>query len=278
MFRPIFTTLMLALPAVFMLFFRPRPGADVDHRRIRRLRAALWIATAACIGAYFGLRALSAAGALDWWKSIPRLFTWSDSPDEIAWVLFFPLWFALAMPLLAAVRPSATSPYPDSARRVAALAPRALARPVRARHWLFGWAIWAAAVVAVAVALASGRDAVLAALLVPLGAMPVALGPLTVRMTLREPEPLDPAGSQDLLDSYARHREAKAWGLFWLQTALTAIASLLPAAVAWQWPLGLAFAIGGSLVGLLGAAFGVHMGVQRMRIRERLDELEGRPQ
>lgn len=278
MLRALFTTFMLALPALFMLWFRPQPGAAVDRARVRRLRALLWLATAAGLGIYFGLRAMRAAGWLDWWKQIPRLFTWSDGPDEIAWLLFFPLWFAIAMPLLAAVRPSSTSPYPETATRSASLRPRTLSRPIRRAHWLAGWTIWAASAVAVGVALGSGRGAALAAVLIPLGVLPVALGPLAVRMALREPEPLDSGGSEELAGSYARHREAKAWGLFWLLTALTALGSLLPAAVAWRLPLGLAFAVGGSLVGLFGAAFGVHMGLQRMRIRERLDELERRPQ
>ena len=70
---------------------------------------------------------------------------------------------------------------------------------------------------------------------------------------------------------------ARAWGFYWLDIAMVFLFSAMPLAAVWA-PvtgpaLGAVGGIGGSLVGLGGAFFGIRMGVQRMRIKEHLEEL-----
>ena len=108
-FQVAFTLVMLLTPAIFMLFYRPRSGTDIDHGRVRKLTRLLWGWTAVALGVYGALLALRASGVTEGWD-LPRWMTFGKQPDELAWFMFFPLWFCLAMRLLAAVRPESASP------------------------------------------------------------------------------------------------------------------------------------------------------------------------
>ncbi|MHC4341349.1 MAG: hypothetical protein ACYSX0_14205 [Planctomycetota bacterium] len=275
------TPFFLVLPAIASLFVRPRQGVELDLARVRRLRIRLWAWTGISVLAFALLRMGRAAGWFEWWNDLPRYMTWGKTPDEILWVAFFPLWFLLFMPLLTAVRPEAAGPFPtDSKRRSAALSARK-PLPVPRGAWLSGWALWGAAVAAVIVRLSGVGDgaglapASLAFLAV--APLPILSGQLTAPMLLREPEPLDECGSEELLDAYARYRRGRAWGMFWLMWVMTvfftAVGALAALEILSQGALGWIGGVGGSLIGLLGAAFGVHSGIKRMRIKARLDEL-----
>ncbi|MHC4930853.1 MAG: hypothetical protein ACYTGV_01505 [Planctomycetota bacterium] len=271
----------LLLPAAASLFVRPRPGASLDLARVRRLRKRLWIWTGVSVVAFALLRFGRTAGWFEWWLDLPRYMTWGKAPDEICWVLFFPLWFAVFMPLLVAVRPEAASPYPTGgSQRSAALSARE-PLPVPRWAWLSGWALWGAAAAAVFVHLSGGGDgagwAPASLVLLAAAPLPILCGQLTAPMLLREPEPLDAHGSRELIDAYARYRRSRAWGMFWLMWSMTvvfaAVAVLAVFEVLSQGALGWMGGVGGSLIGIFGAAFGVRSSILRMRIKARLDEI-----
>ncbi len=79
------------------------------------------------------------------------------------------------------------------------------------------------------------------------------------------------------VDAYAAYRSARAWGMYWFMAVMTTLFSALAVAMVWSpmsgSTLGIVGGTGGSLVGIAGAAFGVTMGNQRMKIRRLLDEL-----
>ena len=114
-------------------------------------------------------------------------------------------------------------------------------------------------------------------LMLALAVMDLALAPLLLRVLLREPEPMDAAGSASLVDAYAAHRTARVWGMFWLIAVMATLLSGFAVVSVWSpmsgGTLGIVGGIVGSVVGIAGAAFGVTMGNQRMKIRRLLDEL-----
>lgn len=105
--------------------------------------------------------------------------------------------------------------------------------------------------------------------------------PSSIRRTLTEPEPLDGAGSPELRDLYRRQRDRRALGLYWGGALiLPGCMGLLLALPLW-WPAGgatwgLVGGIAGTLLGLAGAAFGVHTSLERARIQRVRARLEGR--
>ncbi|HZM01272.1 MAG TPA: hypothetical protein VFD43_13580, partial [Planctomycetota bacterium] len=99
-------------------------------------------------------------------------------------------------------------------------------------------------------------------------------GPLAVRGSQLEPEPLDARGSPELQAAYAAQRRFRAWGFYafgLLGTLLFAAISVLmvyePRAA------GLAGGILGSAFGLAGGVFGTCASVHRARINRLLHEL-----
>jgi uncharacterized membrane protein len=275
-FRIPFTLAMLVFPLAFTLFFRPRPESDLG--RVRRRRRNLCLATVAALGIYGLLLAGRFTGSLAFWRELPRMMTWSDFPDEIGWVLFFPLWFAFAMPLFAALRPESASPWPEGApARSAALVVRT-DPAIPARHWVVAWAVWGAALaVLLAWGETSGRILFTATIFLAGGAFPLALSMLVLPRMRHEPEPLDPAGSDELLAAYARLREDRTRAMFWLAVLMSALFTAMALAVCF-FPsrgglLGVIGGVGGTLVGIGGAVVGVRMGQRRMEIRRLLDRL-----
>ncbi len=289
LFLTLFTVFMLLVPAGVSLLIRPSPGAQVDREEIRRRRLQLWFGTALSLAVVVAVRLAVNAGWLDGWGRLPRWITWSERPDQLLWLLFFPLWFGLFVRLVFAVRPDAVSPFPEPrsgpVQRTASLQSRRGESPVRAGHWALVWAGWGIAVLMLLLGVWNGLPAgvsehlppMLVLLMLGLAPLPLVIGPWVIRMLLLEPEPLDDGGSADLREAYARHRQTKAWGFYWLDVAMVFLFSAMPLAAVWA-PvtgpaLGAVGGIGGSLVGLGGAFFGVRMGVQRMRIKEHLEEL-----
>ena len=141
LFHLIFTVFMLLVPVGASLFLQPRPGADVDLAEIRRRRTQLWFGTALCLAMVAAVRVAVTAGWLDVWGRLPRWITWSERPDHLLWMLFFPLWFGLFLRLFFAVRPDTTTPYAEPrdgpVQRTASLRSRRGQSSVRAGHWAF---------------------------------------------------------------------------------------------------------------------------------------------
>lgn len=226
-----------------------------------------------------------------------------ESPDGLmrsfaraTWVLFFPLWFLVAMPAVRAKNPAWGAAIhgtttASGTTRTASLVNRARENPVGPVAW--GFAVAVAAFMFALIA-ARGRDPFSADeagrtqharwlwILLVYGA--VALSNLivtafSVRRMHAEPEPLDPSGSQELQDLYRAHRVRKIRGLFWmLGVALPGFLGAMMAAMVWR-PgdgqiIGLIGGSGGAMIGIGGAVFGCMMTAQRIRIAEFKASLE----
>jgi hypothetical protein len=278
-FHAVFAAAMILFPVAVSWLYRAH-GNGVDRALLRRRRIALHLAT---LGALVLLGALLAGDAIGWWSAwadLPRFMTWSDSPSQLGWILFFPLWFAFAMPVIAAARPETVSPRGGGAVRTASLAPRtgSVAMPVTHRIAALALFLAGAGVVALAVARGDAPRAALAALFLLGGGLPsLVVTPAALRGLAFEPEPLDPTGSPELVEAYARHRAAKVRGLASLSVVLVALFAGLAACVV-LWPdrpavLGIAGGLGGTAVGIAGAALGVRTSAERERIRRTLDRL-----
>ncbi len=109
----VFTVFMLLVPAGVSLLIRPSPETPVDREQIRRRRVQLWFGTGLSLAVVVAVRLAVNAGWFDGWGRLPRWITWSERPDQLLWLLFFPLWFGLFLRLVFAVRPDAVSPYPE---------------------------------------------------------------------------------------------------------------------------------------------------------------------
>jgi hypothetical protein len=103
--------------------------------------------------------------------------------------------------------------------------------------------------------------------------------PMTIRRLLTEPEPMDQSGSPDLRQLYEQQRNRRALGLFWgCGVLLPAVLGLMFGLAVWMPEMGSVWGfvggVGGTLIGLLGAGFGIWMTVERMKIAERRARLD----
>jgi len=291
LFDLIFSPSMLIMPMVFMQFYRPRPGAEVDMVRVRKLRRRLTLGTVLSLLVFACLFTAHSAGRSGSWESYPRTASFASTAYNLVWMAFFPLWFVLAMPLLKASRPEAASVFADSRGQVrqarsASLTPRVANSPAsaRARTWMIGLWILGAVLTGVFVwqrhgELVAGNSQywLLAALGLPLALLPALLFPSLQRSLSMEAEPLPHASSPDLELAYADLRMAKARGLFTLGLAMELLvlsAVVLSVAAHSDTNLGtIAGATAGSALGVAGAVFGTVMSNRRMRIQRLLNDL-----
>jgi hypothetical protein len=97
--------------------------------------------------------------------------------------------------------------------------------------------------------------------------------PVVLRSMLREPEPMDAAGSAELAALYERQRRRRILGMFWLNGVVAplvlggifALATWFPN-VGGFW--GIVGGVGGSALGIVGAVYGFMMTAERARIAE----------
>ena len=212
------------------------------------------------------------------------------------WVLFFPLWFLVALPAIRAKNPAwgegvhgATTA--SGSKRTASLINRAKENPVGPVAW--GIAVGVAATLFALIAARgrgpfsadeAGRTEHAQWLRILLVHGTVAFSSLivmaySVRSLNSEPEPLDPSGSQELQDLYRVHRVRKIRGLFWLLgVAAPGFLGAMMAAMVWRpgdgQVIGLVGGAGGAMIGIGGAVFGCMMTAQRIRIAEFKASLE----
>lgn len=280
-FHVVLTTVLLLLPAVVTACYRP--SAAADRAKVRRRRLAMGLATAGAFAVYGFLLLAESRGWLGFWRRIPWALRWSRSPTEIAWALQFVLWWPFGVRLLVALRPEAARPHPDSPSRTAALTPRAAEQDLPSGAFVPGWILVCFAAGLILTRALRGETAAATpggwwpvVLCLAGAAFPLVLTPLVLRLSTREPEPLDPAASAELVDAYARLRRLKARAFAGTAIASAALFAGLAVAVAYVGDgatLGLVGGVGGTVLGLAGATFGIVAGNERMRIRRRLQEL-----
>jgi hypothetical protein len=103
--------------------------------------------------------------------------------------------------------------------------------------------------------------------------------PVVLRSMLREPEPMDAAGSAELADLYAWQRRRRILGMFWLNGVaaplvlggIFALATWFPD-VGGFW--GIVGGVGGTALGFIGAIYGFMMTAERAKIAEVRARLE----
>ena len=288
----VFAPIMLVTPLIVALLVPNRTTDDAGRIRAGSRMLALSLATVALLAIWLGLVLLGSRLP----SALPIANFW--------WVWFFPLWFWLAMPAVAARNPfwsgAATTESEANGLRTASLVNREKRSPVTRAMWLIPIAVYllflgaiaarglmpfpagaypgdsAAEPAAAKVAYATAeRSRWLLALAVYGGVfgLLLALLPRGLRLTLTESEPLDSKGSVELAELYDRQRRKRVLGLFWGSGVLLPICVGLFSALQIWFPnfgslWGLVGGIGGSLLGIAGAIFGIRMTIERAKIAE----------
>ncbi|MEC9372971.1 MAG: hypothetical protein VYC34_03970 [Planctomycetota bacterium] len=272
LFRIGFSILMIVAPLAFIALFRPRlREKQTDPRAlaiVRRLSLMLMLGTLAGV-------ALVLIAAWSEWVLL-----------NFVWILFFPLWFGLAMPILAIRHPSMSKPpHPEGPARGASLRPRTEHDAPSWIAWLPGWITLALALAAGAAALIV-RDApadrtrlilifLVVTLTLPIG---MVIGMWGTRRAVEEPEPYAAEESPELAAAYARIRRAKTLGFCIGCQLMTA--SLASAFTLMLWgvngpAMGWIGAGVGIFFGVAGGVFGTTISVLRARAAELARSLDG---
>lgn len=282
---------MVLSPGVCSLFFRANPedvaSGAVDLERVRRRRGALWVGTFLALAVWGAFAFLEVQGGFDP-QALPAWMTWGQSPADLGWMLFFPLWFGLAMPLLQELQPTQGMPRGE-AKRSASLVARETAVESVAKSWLtagwIGFALTATALLAgvnnlFGLSEPNARGGVLFAACAMITQVTLLLVlPMAVRHSHLEPEPLAGEGSEELTALYAA---ARAGRLHWMLRMFVGSNALL-AVGSWalvtfnlpSWVVALTGAGLGTLGGLGGAWIGMSADRRRREIQRRRNELLG---
>lgn len=279
LFSIVFPIVMLLAPLATVLAVAVNARAGANPQLARRRVVALAVATAIALAIFAGC-----------WALVGEL-------ARFAFVLFFPLFFLLAMPALVARSPDWGSPHPAGVRtRSATLVNRERARLVPTWTWVVAALIGVGALAAIALRPLGQRFGfdfdqpartrmllalaielfVLATIFVPLG--------LALPMLHREPEPMDAAGSPEIAAEYAALRRFKARAFVWLfAICMNLIFGIWVTFFAWSGPesppgaiLGVAGGAAGAAIGIAGSVIGVLASVRRVRINGMLRELAQR--
>jgi hypothetical protein len=251
---------MILFPAGFVLFVstKPAPDADTDDRRSRiaSLTRRLWIWTGVAIAVYLAFHSGLALRRA-----------------SFMWLAFFPLWFALAMPLLRAKDPG-WGPLPRSPVRAARLVRRDVLPTSVTRIWIIVAAIW---VILTAVTLAGLALAKPGARFWWVSFFSLAAGielwflRWAMHRSLIEPEPVPPSETAELSKMREELRNLKLYGWTAAAAVMMLIFSIPPLLLVWLGDQALTAAIvvgaaGGAVGGIGGGVFGVLADLRRARI------------
>ncbi len=287
---PVFPPFMILVPLVTALLVPQRATEESARARQRGLLLALVAGTMFSLAVWGTFVLLTPRFASAQWAAM-----WS-------WPLFFPLWFGLASPLI-----RAKSPHWEGAMygaeaacgavRTASLVNRERLSPVTRWMWAVALLASVAGVAAIAArglmpfpleSVGSGDEAAATAqrtqwwiflglsLMGPLGLLWLLR---VLRAMLREPEPMDAAGSRDLAELYAAQRRRRVLGMFWLNgVAGPLVFGGFFELVTWFpnsgaiW--GIIGGVGGTALGIAGAVFAFMMTAERAKIAEARARLE----
>lgn len=287
-FIAVFSPGMILFPLFFVLAVPTKVQEDQARQTARQRQSLLAICTAIAFSISIGLTIAAR-------QTRNPLF---DQGSRMAWLLFFPLWFGLGMRAVVAKNPAwGAVCQPGSAEgppvRTASLKPRHRENPVRKWHW----AVMVAATVVPLTFLAirgtfpfapAGpaadaahyRWALLTGIFGICMLITLPIVPLSIRMSLVEPEPLDPSGSSELEAMYTAERRKRILSLFWLLgVAQPIMLGALFNAMVWGVSasgrtLGIIGAVGGTCIGLAGSMLGIVATLHRVRIAEAKARLE----
>ena len=263
-----YPALMVSMPAVILRSVPVHPTEAADDAAAKERRVYLLTALALCL---HGL-------AMTLFTTLQE----GRSSAQAAWVMgysmfaFFHLWFGQAAPALAARSPGWRNPQGDGAQRSASLTPRHVRREstVPRPALLVGWMLYGVSTGLTVWAVAQGLHA---SILVGLIWWPGFVW--GVRAVRTEAEPRDAGGDPELEQAYSDQRRFRAWGFYGLGVLGTAAMSVVFAAAALDLPgVAMSGALGGSLIGLVGAAIGTLASFRRARINGLLHELNNAPE
>jgi hypothetical protein len=284
-----FVPVMLLFPLVFVLCVPKRVEGFEERRQANQRQWALAILTLVAVGVWAGLALTAHESQSEWLERFVR-FTW---------ILFFPLWFGLAMPAIRAKNSVWGSGLSCDAQntspvRTASLAPRTRENPITPLHWAFAATLFAILLVAMAARslypFAEGfnsrggnerlRWQIVMGVYAFCGLFTFTLMPRAIWKMHTAPEPLDPSGSPELIELYKMDRLRRVRSLFWLLVVVQPVfLGLIFCASLWislgsGRTLGMIGGIGGSLLGFLGASVGIASAYRRIRIAQVKAKLE----
>lgn len=272
----VFAPAMLLAPVLFVLLMPIRVATSADPQRMRaevrgRL-VVLSLATLVALAVWLGMLLAGVNLRSDGLRMAA----------QFTWILFFPLWFVFALPVLRAKQPAMWEGHGVQGQvRAASLVNRARCNPIGTGHWVVFWGVLLllTAVVALRGWMRSfATDAQQLRWMILTGCTIVTflvLAPVMawgIRLTLREPEPMDAAGSPALARMYDEYRSTKIRAMFWtLGVAMPVMLGTCMACMVWwdgeSW-IGWIGAGGGVGFGLVGAWMGLVMSMRRARIAE----------
>ena len=278
---PLFSVPLAILAPLFIVLMVPnRTTDDAQRLKAKFLTQTLAACSVAALLLALGLWLLFLRNPATFWMLNSCTF------------LFFPLWFLLAMPTLAAKNPLWNQTGADEPVRTASLVPRQQMNPIPSRLQALPWIVIGLFFLVISARglapfplQSDGNQLQLAAqqqrsqwlgFLICFSAVAVGwlfLVPMIQRAALMEPEPMDAKGSQELSDLYQQYRQRRVRGLFGLLAiGMPLLFGLSFCLAIWlphrQSQIGLVFGLLGSLVGVAGAIFGSWMTMERLKIAE----------
>lgn len=251
----IFPLFMILFPAVFTLFVGEKSKDTEQHARSAKLTRLLWLSTGITVVVYI------------------LLTRWHPAIAYFMWLMFFPLWFTLAMPLLQARDPG-WRPFARNSVRSASLVRRDVLPPDLRIAWIATLVLWGlllcTSVLGLILAISELAQWWLLFFHVAAGAE-LWLLHWAMRRSLIEPEPTSPH-ENDLIrtERESFHRlKLNAWLI--LAAIVMLIFSVPPLLLIWYGNDALMWAIaigagGGTLAGIGGGIFGTIASIKRARI------------
>ncbi len=282
-FQFLFVPIFLCAPLVMVLSLLTWRNETIDRELLKTKIRTLSLATLSCLAVWLIVLII----ALVTRSSLLQLLS------TMAWLLFFPLWFGIAMPiarlLFAVLQPAIPL---EQQKRTASLVNRQRKNPIQWWHWGLSTVACTGLLFAT---LWIGRH-IDQSTWTPqqsflwfwgmlgypaLVIFTYAVLYFGVRASLAEPEPLDSHGNVELQKLYDDARSNRALSMFWLlgflQPVFFGVCLFLSTWIQSNNLIAILGATGGTLLGLAGSWAGVNATLQRLKIARLKMRLESSP-
>ena len=260
-FETAFVLVMILFPAVFTLFVRrkdsrPEPRTPDAERSLAAMQRRLWLWTAAAAVAYVAL-----------------LVNDVHAPGYPVWIVFFPLWFFLALPVLRAKDPGWAG-VPRTTVRTATLVRRDVLPEKLQRAWILLAATWVLLLLlgAAGIVLEAPGASMWWLLGFPImGGAQLAFFHWGSKRSLMEPEPAATRETAEIRIARESLRSLKLYGWLGLAAVCVLLFSTPALILIWFGESQLTAAIiagagGGALAGIGGGVFGTIADLRRAKL------------